>query len=114
MSQQNFVKISSFFSSAFHTLCKNRYNSCIHALIWLKFGTRTRIGGLKANTSINVWVNVEGVISNFSHKSKSNFCQAYRVNCFEKQAENQYVARLNIRRVRFGGWKSVERETAEI
>jgi len=66
----------------------------------------TRIGGLKANTSIDFGVNlinIEGVISDFTHKSKSNFCQAYRVNHFEEQAENWYVARLNIRGVLFGG-----------
>ena len=39
MSQQNFVKISSF-SSSFRTLCVNRYNSHMHASIWLKFVTR--------------------------------------------------------------------------
>ena len=103
MSEQNFVKISSFFSSSFCTFCKNRHNSCVHASILLKFGTRT--GGLKANTSIDFWVhliNIEGVISDFTLKSKSNFCQAYRVNRFEKPAENQYVARLNIRGVPFG------------
>ena len=109
MSQQNFVKISSFFSSysssfssssSFRTLCKNHHNSCVRASILLKFGTR--IGGLKANTSIDFWVtliNVEGVISDFTHKLKSNFCQAYRVNHFEEQAENRYIARLNIRGV---------------
>jgi len=87
----------------------------VRALILLKFGTR--IGGLKANTSINFWINLinnEGVISDFTHKSKLKFCQAYRVNRFEEQAENQYVARLNIRGVPFGGWKSIECETAEI
>ena len=76
----------------------------MRASIWLKFGTR--IGGLKANTSIDFWVNltkIEGVISDFTHKSKSKFCQAYRVNRFEEQAENWYVARLNIRGVPFGG-----------
>ena len=104
MSQQNFVKISWFFSSSFRTLCKSRHNSCVRASILLKFGTR--IGGLKANTSIDFWVNliiIEGVISDFTHKSKSNFCQAYRLNRFEEQAENRYVARLNIRGVPFGG-----------
>jgi len=63
-------------------------------------------GGLKVNSSIYFRVNlinIEGVISDFRHKSKANFCQAYRVNCFEDQAENQYVARLNIRGVPFGG-----------
>ena len=33
------------------------------------------------------------------YKAKSNFCRTYRVNCFEEQAENQYVAKLNIRGV---------------
>ena len=104
MSQQNFVKISSFFSSlSFRTLCKNRHNSCVRASILLKFDTR--IGGLKANTSINFWVNLINieVISDFMQKSKSNFCQAYRVNRFEEQSENRYVARLSIRDVPFGG-----------
>ena len=76
----------------------------MRASILLKFGTR--IGGLKANSSINFWVNViniEGVISDFTHKSKSNFCQAYRLNRYEEQAENRYVAKLNIRGVPFGG-----------
>jgi len=76
----------------------------VRASILLKFGTH--IGGLKANTSINFWVNlinIEGVLNDFTHKSKSNFCQAYRVNRFEEQAENRYVARLNIRGVPFGG-----------
>ena len=74
----------------------------MRASILLKFGTR--IGGLKAKTSIDFWVNlinIEGVISDFTHKSK--FCQAYRLNCFKEQAENRYVARLNIRGVPFGG-----------
>ena len=59
-----------------------------------------------ANTSIDFWVNlinIEEVISDFTYKLKSNFCQAYRVNCFKEQAENRYVARLNIRGVPFGG-----------
>ena len=108
MRQQNFVKISSFFFFFIfvisHTLQKNRHNSCVRTSILLKFGTR--IGGLKANTSIDFWtnlINIEGVISNFTHKSKSNFCQAYGVNCFEDLADNRYVARLNIRGVPFDG-----------
>ena len=70
------------------------------------FNLGIRIGGLKANTSINFGVNlfnIPGVISDFTHKAKLNFCHAYRVNCFEEQAENWYVARLNIRGVPFGG-----------
>ena len=66
----------------------------MHASIWLKCGTH--IGGLKTNTSINFGVNlfdVQGVISDFTHslthKTKSNFFHAYRVNCFKEQAENR-------------------------
>jgi len=76
----------------------------MRALIWLKLGTH--IGGLKANNSIDFGVNlikIEEIISNFTNKSKSNFCQAYKVNYFKEQAENRYVARLNIRGVPFGG-----------
>ena len=72
--------------------------------IWMKFGKL--IGGLKVNTSIKFGINtinIRGVTCNFAHKSKLNFCQAYRVNCFEEKAENRYVARLNIRKVLFGG-----------
>jgi len=76
----------------------------MRALIWLKFGTC--IGGSKGEPSVHFGVNlidIEGVISDFTHKSKSNFCQAYRINHFKEQAENRYVARLNIRGVPFGG-----------
>jgi len=91
MSQQNFVKISSFFSS-FCTLCINRYNSRMHASIWLKFNTP--IGGLNTNNSIKCGINpinIRGVTSDFMHLTKSNFCQAYRLNRFEEKAENRYV-----------------------
>ena len=74
------------------------------APISLKFGTP--IGGLKTNTRINFGVNlinIQRVISNFMHKAKLNFCHGYRVNRFEEQPENRYVARLNIRGVPFGG-----------
>ena len=70
----------------------------MHTSIWLKFGTH--IGGLQENTSIKFGANLinnEGVI----RIKQSNFCHAYRVNSFEEQAENRYVARLNIRGVPF-------------
>ena len=69
-----------------------------------KFGTH--IGDLKVNTRIKFGINlinIRGVTSDFMHKTKSNFCQAYRVNCFKEQAEIWYVASLNIRRVPFDG-----------
>ena len=70
------------------------------ASILLKFGAR--IGGIKANSCIDFGVNlfnIQGGIINCTDKTKSNFCQAYRLNCFEEQTENQYVARG----VPFGG-----------
>jgi len=49
------------------------------------------------------------------HKAKSNFCcHTYKVNRFEEQAENWYVARVNIKGVPFGGQNSIELETTEI
>ena len=47
--------------------------------------------------------NIQEIIRDFMHKGKSNFCQAYKLNRFEKQAENWYVPRLNIKVVPFGG-----------
>jgi len=73
------------------------------ASIWLKFGTL--IEGLNANNIIKFGINpinIRGVTSDFMHLTKSIFCQAYRFNRFEKQAENRYVARLNIKGVPFG------------
>ena len=76
----------------------------MRAMIWLKLGMR--IGGLKANASIDFWVNliyIEEVISDFTCQVKANFCHTYRGNCFEEQAENRYIARLSISGVPFGG-----------
>ena len=85
------------------------------ASIWLKFGTLT--GGLKENTSIKFEINpinIDGVTSDFTHKTKLNFCQAYRVNRFVEHTENRYVVRLNIRGVPFGSCKSMVLKTKEI
>ena len=87
MSQQIFIKIPSFFSFSFCTLCKHCYNWCMRALIWLNFGTY--IGGLKENSSTNFGVNlinIERVKRDFIHKANANFFPAYRVNRFEEQA----------------------------
>ena len=97
-SQKNFFGF--FFLHCFAHFAK----IAISHICGLKFGTH--FGGLKTNTSVNFGVssiNIQGVISNFTHKAKLNFCQAYRVNHFEEQAENRYAARLNIRGVPFGG-----------
>ena len=88
-------KNSWFLSSSFRTLCVNRYNSRMRASIWLKFGAH--VESLKANTSIKFEINpinIQVVVSNFTHKTKLNFCQVYRVNHYEEQAENWYVASL--------------------
>ena len=79
---------SFFFFVILHTL-KNCYHSSLRAPIWLKFGTQT--WGLNANTRINYGlnlINIYGVISDFMHRAKSIFCNAYSVNHCEKQAEN--------------------------
>ena len=47
--------------------------------------------------------NSQGVTSDFSHKTKANFCHAYKVNRLKEHAENRYVARLSITAVLFGG-----------
>ena len=67
--------------------------------------------GLKANTTTNFEVNlinIQVVVSDFMHKAKTNFFPTYRVTRFEEQAENRYVARLNIRKVPFCGKKSIK------
>ena len=82
----------------------------MHASIWLKF--ETRIGGLKENIRINFGINlinIEGIISGFIHKSQLNLCHAYRVNRFEEQAENWFVARLNIRGVPYSLARACDR-----
>ena len=84
-----------FFSLLFCTLCKNHYNLCMRTQMWLKFGTHIR--HLKTNNRINFGVNlinIQTVISNFTHEAKFNFCHTYRVNRFEEQAENWYVVNL--------------------
>ena len=81
----------------------------MHASIWLKFGIHIR--SLKENTRINFGVNlinIKGIISDFMHKVNTNFCHAYRVNCFKELPENRYLAKLNIRKVCFGGNKLIE------
>jgi len=84
--QSNFLFIFSSYSS-FHTLCKIAY-AC--------FNLATHIGGLKTNTSGVHLINIQGPIK------KVELLSSLQGNCFEEQAENRYVARLNIRGVPFG------------
>ena len=66
------------------------------------------------NTSIYFGVHlfcIQAVnVSDFTDKMKLIFCHAYTVNCFEEQAENWYVAKLNIRGVPFGSYKSRQQQ----
>jgi len=74
----------------------------MHFSIWLKF--RTLIKGLKKNINIKFGLNpmnILKVMKGFMHKTKSNFCQAYRLNWLEKQVNNQYVNRIYMRRLPF-------------
>ena len=83
---QSFVFFSSFFFFFFfvfsHT-CKNCYNTQTRTPIALKFGTQK--GSPKANPSINFGTNPmngSGVMTDYSRKTRSICCHAYRVNRF--------------------------------
>ena len=92
--KQSNLQKTLLFSSQFCTLGKNHYNSHMHASIWLKFGAYFGVLKVKAvSSSINLII-IQGLISDFTHKAKSNFCYAYRVSCFKELAENWYVARV--------------------
>ena len=88
-------------SSSFRTNYKIGSNSRTRFSIQL-----TVINRIKASSGSNFGENrvkVYGVITVYSRKQRSNFRHAYRVNRFEKQAENWFVAGLNIGGVPFGG-----------
>ena len=84
---QSFVFFSSFFFFFFffvfsHT-CKNCYNTQTRTPIVLKFGTQK--GRTKANPSIKFGTNPmngSGVMTDYSRKTRSICCHAYRVNRF--------------------------------
>ena len=71
-----------FFFVFSHT-CKNCYNKQTRTPIALKFGTQK--GSPKANPSIKFGTNPmngSGVITDYSRKTRSICCHAYRVNRF--------------------------------
>ena len=41
-------------------------------------------------------MNIQGQISDFTHKAKSNFCRTYTVNLFEEQVKNRYIASISV------------------
>ena len=72
-----------FFFFVFSHTCKNCYNKQMRTPIALKFGTQK--GSPKANPSIKLGTNPmngSGVMTNYSRKTKSICCHAYRVNRF--------------------------------
>ena len=91
-SEQNFVLISSFFSSStssLRTLRKIRHKTRMRARIGLKFGTLK--GPIKADLCTNVGrnpMNIHGVMTDYLRKIRSKVCHAYRVNSFEESVEN--------------------------
>ena len=72
-----------FFFFVFSHTCKNCYNKQTRTPIALKFGTQK--GSPKANPSIKFGttpMNGSGVMTDYSRKTRSTCCHAYRVNCF--------------------------------
>ena len=72
-----------FFFFVFSHTCKNCYKTKTRAPIALKVGTQK--GSPKANPSINVGANPmngSGVMIDYSRKTRSICCHAYRVNRF--------------------------------
>ena len=117
-SEQNFVLISSFFSStpsSFRTLRKIRDKTRTQAQIGLKFGTLK--GLIKADLCTNFDrnpMNIHGVMTDYLRKIRSKVCHAYRVYSFEESVENCYVDGATIVGVPFCGLKVIEVMTTEI
>ena len=90
-SEQNFVLISSFFSSSssFRTLHKIRHKTRIRAWIGLKFGTLKGLIKADLRTSFDRNpMNIQGVTTDYLRKIRSKVCHAYRVNPLEESVEN--------------------------
>ena len=87
----------------------------MRAPIWLKFGIR--IGSLKANPSIDFQVDlikIQKFVSDLHINQSQTSVKPTGLTTLRNKLKNQYVARLDIRGVPFGGQKSIEYETAEI
>ena len=111
-SEQNFVLISSFFSTSFR---KIRHKTRMRARIGLQFGTRK--GLIKADLCTNFGrnpMNIHGVMTDYLRKIRSKVCHAYRVNSFEESVENCYVDGATIVGVPFCGLKGIGIKTTEI
>ena len=117
-SEQNFVLISSFFSSStssFRTLRRICHKTQMRARIGLKFGTLK--GLIKAELCTNFGrnpMNIHGVMTDYLRKIRSKVCHVYRVNSFEESVENCYVDGATIVGVSFCGLKGIGIKTTEI
>ena len=115
-SEQNFVFISSFFSStSFRTLRKIRHKTRMRARIGLKFGTLK--GLIKADLCTNFDrnpMNIHGGMTDYLRKIRSEVCHAYRVNSSEESVENCYVDGATIVGVPFCGLKEIGIKTTEV
>ena len=117
-SKQNFVLISSFFSSStssFRTLRKIRHKTRMRPRIGLKFGTLK--GLIKADLCTNFGrnpMNIHGVMTDYLRKIRSKVCHTYRVNSFEESVENCYVDGATIVGVLFCDLKGIGIKTTEI
>ena len=79
----SFFFLRFFFFFVFSHTCKNCYKTQTCTPIALKFGTQK--GSTKANPSIKFGanpVNDSGVMTDYSRKTRSICCHAYRVNRF--------------------------------
>ena len=93
-SEQDFVLISSFFSSSIYFffishIRKIRHKTRMRARIGLKFGTLKGLvrSDLCTNFGRNP-MNIHGVMTDYLRKIRSKVCHAYRVNSFEESVEN--------------------------
>ena len=81
-----------FFFFMFPHTCKNCYKTQTCTPTTLKFGTQK--GSPKANPSIKFGANPMddlGVMTDYSRKTRSICCHAYRVNRFMESVENCYI-----------------------
>ena len=114
-SEQNFVLISSFFSSSTSSFRKIRHKTRMRARFGLKCGTLK--GLIKADLCTNFGrnpMNIHGVMTNYLRKIRSKVCHAYRVNSFEESVENCYVDGATIVGVPYCGLKGIGIKTTEI
>ena len=112
---QRFDFFLGFFLFRVFAHLQNCYKTRKRTPIALKFGTQK--GSPKANPSIKFGANPmngSGGMTDYSRKTRSICCHAYRVNRCMESVENCYVDRVAIAGVPFGGLKRIEIKSTEI